>query len=173
MSDSLLTSDPAHSRRRFLHLAGLGAAAGLTLTALKPERVLGEYAWCWDDPIFAIDGKIVHVNIGIEADAQTVRRHVQNAHTVLYLPPDVPASIVGFTNVYFPETAEIRRDSKLKWVRPSPGGEKVSKVDFEAYVSFRSTKSLKATAQVVYPHKELTKNGDTTNKTIKINATVQ
>lgn len=157
-------SGEAFPRRRLLALAGLGGAAGAAFAALKPEVALGEWAWCWDDPIFSIEGKIVHVNVGIHSDPVTVRRHIQNAHTVLYLPPDVPAAIVGFTNVYFPETAEIRRDSRLKWVRPSLGGEKISKVDFEAYVSLRSTNSLDATAQVVFPvGKELTKNGDTTN----------
>lgn len=160
----------AISRRRALALGVIGLAAGVSMRA---HRAGAEGGWCWDDPILEIDGKLVRINIGIQGSGTLVRAHVQNAHTIVYLPPNVPARIAGFTINYFPETAEIRRASHLKWVRPSPGGESVSKVDFEAYTSFRTTRVLPAIAQVVYPVKEITKNGDVTNKTIKIGGTLQ
>jgi hypothetical protein len=105
-------------------VAALIAIGGI---ALSPASPASADDWCWDDPILLVDGQQVNINIGVKADRQTVRTRVRNAHTKVFLPRGVNASIVGYTNRYFNETAEIiyvdwlnhevgRRIEMLIWV---------------------------------------------------------
>jgi hypothetical protein len=97
--------------------------------ALYPAAPASADDWCWDDPILLIDGKLVNVNVGVKGGSSTVRARVRNAHTKVFLPRNVSASVVGFTNLYFPETAEIVR---VDWLQYEPG----KKIEMEIHVSF-------------------------------------
>jgi hypothetical protein len=72
----------------------------------------------------------VNINIGVRGDPRTVRSRVQNAHTTVFVPRGVNASVVGFTNKYFPETAQI---IPVDWLNYVAG----SRIEMVVLVSFK------------------------------------
>jgi hypothetical protein len=97
--------------------------------ALYPASPASADDWCWDDPILMVDGQQVNINVGVQGAPQTVRSRVLNAHTTVFLPRGVNASIVGYTNRYFRETAEIVH---VDWLNNNLG----RRIEMVVWVSF-------------------------------------
>lgn len=143
-----------------------GIVLAVALLFAQADPVAAGSEWCADDPIVAIDGKVVSIITAVHGEAASVRTHVKNAHVVIYVPKGASTRLIATTNIYFPETVEFRVGS---WLKREPS---VGKVDIEIYVSFTSTKLFASQAQVFYRGQEWAKNSATTAGTIKIQTTI-
>lgn len=63
--------------------------------------------WCWDDPIVALNGTKVSIDIGVRGEPDVVRRHVQLAETTILVPEGVTTETLAVTNEFFAETVRF------------------------------------------------------------------
>ena len=77
------------------------------VAAALPVRARQAYAldvWCWDDPVFEINGKRVAVNLGLRtADLA----HVQHVEVTLTVPQGTNAKVVYIETTYFTPKVNI------------------------------------------------------------------
>jgi hypothetical protein len=87
--------------RRMLTIVAALTLALLTLTlSARPRTASAGEVWCWDDPIFEINGQIVTVNLGVR---QSDLASVTGATVVLTVPAGVSARLVSVeTTTYTP-----------------------------------------------------------------------
>ena len=72
----------------------LGLVALLAFVALvqQPGTASASVGWCLDDPTLVVNGRTVHINIGVPSD---LRRSVDYVTLVVEVPSNVSASLSG------------------------------------------------------------------------------
>jgi hypothetical protein len=76
---------------------GLIAAVALLLIASgarSARTASAGVAWCYDDPVLVINGQVVHITIGVEAD----RSAVTSSLLTVTVPANVDAHLSGVNN---------------------------------------------------------------------------
>lgn len=63
--------------------------------------------WCWDDPVVALNGTNVSIDIGVRGEPEVVRRHVQLAETTILVPEGVTTETLAVTDEFFRETVRF------------------------------------------------------------------
>jgi hypothetical protein len=63
-------------------------------------------AWCWEDPTLVINGKVVHINLGVPQDQRSL---VTRSTLVVTVPEDVPANLSGVSATNFPIAVTLVR----------------------------------------------------------------
>jgi hypothetical protein len=104
---------------RFLRgRAALAALGGLALVAagIVQSRPAGAYElWCFDDPTVLINGRAVHINLGIQADQATILGSLASASIVVHVPQGVTTQFVSAANTWYPETVTFKADKGGTW----------------------------------------------------------
>lgn len=137
-----------YSRRRFLALAGTGAATAV----VGPAALLGQpptadafESWCFDDPVIDINGRRVQIVIGIQGDQALVDKYVQQAVTVVGVPIGASARTVLVTKENFKESVTYT-STGTPWRAGQPNLVPIT-------ISFKQKlpTSLPAKATITYP----------------------
>jgi hypothetical protein len=135
----------------------LAALFLFSLASVRPDAASAELSWCWDDPIVAIDGKVLNIDIGVQGDAATVTSAVKSTTTTIYVPRNVSVRNLGSTNVYFREKVRFRT-TDATW----SGGPIRVRVETE----FKSTRRLAAQQRISHDGAVLSTVSGTTAGTL-------
>lgn len=91
------------------------ALAALVVAVLLPAALLvagpahkaqASEWWCWDDPVLVVDGRAVHVLVGVPRGALG---SVSIANVIVTVPNEVDAKLTALTAPRFPVNATIER----------------------------------------------------------------
>lgn len=96
--------------RRILLLGAVLAVA--IISAALPVRARPAHAldfWCWDDPVFEIDGQSVSVNLGVKRDDLA---KIIKAEVVVTVPADIEARIVHVDTTWFTPVVHVRHSDE-------------------------------------------------------------
>jgi hypothetical protein len=90
------------ARTAALALAGMMLAVG----ALAPTPTAAGWVWCWSDPTLVIDGRVVHIDVGVPVDD---RQQVTGSTLTVTVPANVTAHLSGVNAENFPITVTLVR----------------------------------------------------------------
>ncbi len=96
--------------RRILALVAVLAVAVLSTVLpmhARPAHAL-EY-WCWDDPVFEINGQTVAVNLGVRRD--DLPKIIQ-AEVVVTVPADIAARVVTIDTTWFTPAVRVEHSAE-------------------------------------------------------------
>jgi hypothetical protein len=152
--------------RRLIHpLTMLALVVGLIgFTAISSPRTASADDWCWADPIVSIEGRKVQILTGVNGAPELIRKHVQGATVIIYVPRGVDTKLLYTYSPLYPETT-IFRTTDATWKEGSP-------IPVRVEVEFKAFKTMPAAVQVNYSGGSQTVVG-TTSSDINLSFTLR